>query len=296
MVDLPDPGRQGMRALALCGWMFCTTSLVLFLVAISLPSWSVAKEGSSDGKLGLFSFCPDTWHFLNSTVLQELNRTKMQAGCVPVDRFCEVRLGYVVSTSVGRVYAMFSYDVFDPSPGAPLPDLAYETLKVFPGQGSCAAYVGARFWGSVAAVTSAAAWLIAPVGLCSPHRRRRVGFAGSGMACCSVAWGLIAVSVWAGAVLNAATSEHGRAFWCMVAAVATAALSVPFLSAYGRVATACPEFQQPSPGSRYAHFPAYSAQQQYQYGSPGGLRPPPTAALAHAQPWTSPVPGERRAA
>eukprot|EP00191_Tetraselmis_sp_GSL018_P011042 CAMPEP_0177602114 /NCGR_PEP_ID=MMETSP0419_2-20121207/14682_1 /TAXON_ID=582737 /ORGANISM="Tetraselmis sp., Strain GSL018" /LENGTH=232 /DNA_ID=CAMNT_0019095549 /DNA_START=325 /DNA_END=1018 /DNA_ORIENTATION=- len=177
---------------------------------------------------------------------------------------------------------MFSYDVFDPSPGAPLPDLAYETLKVFPGQGSCAAYVGARFWGSVAAVTSAAAWLIAPVGLCSPHRRRRVGFAGSGMACCSVAWGLIAVSVWAGAVLNAATSEHGRAFWCMVAAVATAALSVPFLSAYGRVATACPEFQQPSPGSRYAHFPAYSAQQQYQYGSPGGLRPPPTAALAHA--------------
>jgi len=92
MVDLPDPGRQGMRALALCGWMFCTTSLVLFLVAISLPSWSVAKEGSTDGKLGLFSFCPDTWHFLNSTVLQELNRTKMQAGCVPVDRFCEVRL------------------------------------------------------------------------------------------------------------------------------------------------------------------------------------------------------------
>mmetsp|Transcript_10799 Transcript_10799/g.30632 ORF Transcript_10799/g.30632 Transcript_10799/m.30632 type:complete len:304 (+) Transcript_10799:69-980(+) len=298
MANMPDPGAKGLQGMLCCAWIFSTTAMCLFLSALLLTTWSMAKEpATANGQLGLYSFCPNTQYFINQTVLPDLNVTSIDTTCVYVDYSCYISLGYVATLPGGsQYYTVYRYNIFNPLP-LRVQDPVYELIKVFPGYGSCSGYINARIWGLIAAAAGLCAWLSAPFGLCSPSKRRSTGGTGTGCVCCAVISGIVSVSVWAASVMNWNTSVYGSGFWCMVSAIVIAAVSIPCISSYSLVATAAPQYQQATEaaGQQYGYYPQsdYQPGQQYQYGTaPGGGHPraPPAGPQYGYNPQAPPPP------
>jgi len=256
-----------MKAALILAVVFSTASVCLYISGNSLPSWSVPIEpDNANGGLGINAYCPNTNYFANGTVLSSLQVEELSTACVYVDYNCNIAVGVVVPPGI---YTYYFYNIFDPKPLRGEDDLVYQMLKVFPGPGSCQAFRNARFFGGFASAGAFVAFLFAPFGLCSPRSRKATGSSGTGLVCCGFVCGIVALSCWAGSVINWQTSEYGSGFWCMMSAVIIGALSIPCLSAFALVQTQAPEYQVPPPGQQqypqgYGYYPqAYPQQAQY---------------------------------